>query len=106
MANIDGIFKEFRFRFNKEHASDIKYDILCDYIVKHDDELYGTFYYKFSPLNTLKYATFSFVEKDKGVIIGLNITEAVKKYREYYKNKLNTMKVPVTYTKQIKPDWL
>ena len=50
-------------------------------------------------------ATFSFVEKNKGIIKDLPINEAVKRYREYYKDKLNTMKVPVTYTNRNRPEW-
>lgn len=106
MANADGIFRQFTTRFDKEHASEIKYDVLCDYIVKHDDELYGTFYYKYGPIGIEKYATFSFVEKDKGVIKDLPIHDVIEKYREYYQNKLKTMKVAVKYTKTNKPAWL
>lgn len=50
-------------------------------------------------------ATFSFVEKDRGVIKDLPINEAVKRYREYYRKKLNTMKVPVIYTETYRPEW-
>ena len=105
MANADGIFRQFTNRFDKEHASEIKFDVLCDYIIKYDKELYGTFYYKYVPFKIEKYATFSFVEKDKGVIKNLSIHDAVEKYREYYRNKLKTMKVAVKYTKTERPDW-
>lgn len=105
MDNAEGVFRQFTNRFDKQHASEIKYDMLWDYIIKYDKELYGTFYYKYIPFYIEKYATFSFVEKDKGVIKNLSIHDAVEKYREYYRNKLNTMKVPVTYTKTIRPEW-
>lgn len=105
MANADGIFNEFRNRFHKEHASEIKFDVLCDYIFRHDNELFGTFYYKYSPLKIEAYSTFSFVEKNKGVTTDVPIKDAVKLYRTYYKEKLKTMKVPVTYTNRNRPKW-
>ena len=105
MANADGIFNEFRNRFHKEHASEIKFDVLCDYIFRHDNELFGTFYYKYSPLKIEAYSTFSFVEKNKGVTTDVPIKDAVKLYRAYYKEKLKTMKVPITYTNRNRPEW-
>lgn len=105
ISNASAVFNEFKRRFNKKHASEIKFEKLCDYIFKHDDELYGSFYYKYGWVNVMENATFSFIEKNKGVITNLYISEAVDKYREYYKKKLNTMKVPVTYTNTIRPEW-
>lgn len=105
ITNAEAIFIEFHRRFGKVHASEIKFIKLCDYIFKYD-EIYGTFYYKYGNLNMKERATFSFVEKDKGVIKDLPIHDAIEKYREYYRNKLKTMKVAVTYTNTIKPDWL
>lgn len=102
--NAEAIFIEFEKRFNKEHASKAKYKKICDYCFKYD-EIFGTFFYKYGFQDVIDKATFSFVEKDKGVIKDLPIQEAIKKYREYYKKKLNTMKVPVTYTNTIRPEW-
>ena len=102
--NAGAIFTEFERRFNKEHASKAKYEKICDYCFKYD-EVYGTFYYKYGMQDMIDRATFSFVEKDKGVIKDLPTNEAVKRYREYYKKKLDTMKVPVIYTETYRPEW-
>ena len=100
ILNAWSIFLEFQRRFNKVHASKEKFLMLYKYIKKHDAEVTNHKNLKF-----MNKATFSFVEKDRGVIKNLPTNEAVERYREYYKNKLNTMKVPVTYTETYRPEW-
>lgn len=102
--NAGAIFIEFERRFNKEHASKAKYEKICDYCFKYD-EIFRTFFYKYGFQDVIDRATFSFVEKDRGVTKDLPINEAVKRYRAYYKEKLKTMKVPVTYTNRNRPEW-
>ena len=101
ILNAYYIFREFERRFNKKHASEEKFDKILKYRDKYDFDMFS-----YCGSRYLDFVAFSFVEKDKGVITGLNVDEAIKKYREYYRNKLKTMKVPVTYTNTEKPNWL
>lgn len=101
ILNAYYIFREFERRFNKKHASEEKFNKILEYKDKYNPEMNymcdSTYWWR---------AKFSFVEKDNGVIKDLSIHDAVEKYREYYRNKLKTMKVAVKYTNTNKPDWL
>lgn len=94
------VFDEFAMRFHKVHASRCKFRQLLFYMDYYDQ------------INVLRdqpdmeKARFSFVEKDKGVITDLTVDEAVKRYRAYYRHRLATMKVKVSYTNTQPPDWL
>lgn len=98
--NAAAIFCEFEGRFGKEHASFLKFQKLTRYRAVHHDNPF--------PVGdaSLLRARFSFIEKNVGVVRDLSPDEAVQHYRTYYKHKLATMKVPVTYTNRQKPDWL
>lgn len=90
------VFKEFRYRFNKEHASEAKYRHLIDTILNFDPcyEV-GT-----NPVR------FTFVAKGDGVFPGQTMSQAVRLYRLYYIHKVETMKVPVVWTGRSMPEWL
>jgi hypothetical protein len=95
--NATFIFAEFARRFGKQHASELKFGQLLRYRCRYHD----------APLSIpYSRALFSFVEKGTGVVTGLPLDEAICRYREYYRCKLATMRVPVTYTHTTKPDWL
>lgn len=94
------IFNEFKRRFGKVHASEEKYKQLGEFIRKNDKTVAYDILDIYSDC-----LTFSFDEKGQKVIHNLSAEETIKRYREYYKNKLNTMKVPVTYTNINRPDW-
>lgn len=100
VLNAGEIFCEFERRFGKQHASQEKYLRLLRFRATYGD----------NPVpigpRRLTLARFNFVEKGVGVIRGLSMDEAICRYREYYRRKLATMRVPVTYTHTTKPDWL
>lgn len=99
LANAYFIFKEFSRRFDKTHASEEKYWKLRDYMNNYDEE---TVFIS----DTDKNARFTFVEKGKSIKSGLSVSEAIEFYRKYYIEKLNTMKVKVTYTNTNCPNWV
>ena len=95
--NATFIFAEFERRFGKQHASELKFGQLLRYRCKYHD----------APLSIpYRLALFSFVEKGTGVVTCLPIKDAVQRYRQYYRNKVNTMRVPVVWTATERPDWL
>ena len=100
VLNADCIFMEYSWRFNKLHASQEKFQQLLRYRAK-----YGVNQFPVGP-TAFSLALFNFVEKGAGVTRDLPIHEAVRRYRDYYRRKLAAMKVPVTYTKSTKPEWL
>ena len=100
-ANAHAIFREFKARFNKQHASEAKFLALTGYRFLRDSSFYEALLNR-----TPERARFSFIEKGTGVQTNLPAEDAVKLYRGYYRSKLESMKVPVTYTNQQKPEWL
>lgn len=97
VINATFIFAEFDRRFGKQHASELKFWQLLNYRIKYHDA---------PPSISYSLASFSFVEKGNGVVTGLPLEEAVQRYRQYYRNKIRTMRVPVVWTATEKPDWL
>ena len=100
VLNADEIFREYSWRFGKDHASQKKFVQLLRYRARYGDNP--------SPAEATSFslACFNFVEKGVGVTRGLAMAEAVACYRDYYRRKLAVIKVPVVYTKRQKPDWL
>ena len=49
---------------------------------------------------------FTIVEKNGGIYPGYPLMKVVELYRNYYKKKLNEMKVPVVYTRREIPKWI
>lgn len=98
--NALGIFFEFERRFGKEHASFPKFQKLTKYRAVHHDNPF--------PVGeaSLLRARFSFIEKGVGVVRDLPIEDAVQRYRQYYRTKIRTMRVPVVWTATERPDWL
>ena len=100
VLNAEAIFCEFARRFDKEHASFPKFQMLTKYRAVHHDNPF--------PVGeaSLLHARFSFIEKGVGVVRDLSLEDAVQRYRQYYRNKVCTMRVPVVWTDTEKPDWL
>ena len=91
------IFKEFVYRFNKVHVSYEKFVALKAAREKFDPGMnHGT---------DCAFG-FTIVEKNGGIYPGYPLMKVVELYRNYYWKKLNDMKVPVSYTKRMPPDWL
>ena len=95
IRNAGAIFAEFDYRFGKKHASEEKYNQLLEYITKYD---------KFNQVYTL--CSWSFIGKGVGIFHNLYLHNAIEKYRRYYIDKINSMKVPCIYTKREPPLWI
>ena len=98
--NASVIFIEFERRFGKEHASFPKFQKLTKYRAVHHDNPFPV-----GEVSLLR-ARFSFIEKGVGVVRDLSLEDAVQRYRQYYRNKVSTMRVPVVWTDTERPDWL
>lgn len=96
VQNARAIFDEFTFRFEKTHASEVKYLQLLAAIEKHDKGIEIG----------LRQVRFTFVPKGEGVYSGKTMSQAILLYRKYFKGKLDVMKVPVVFTKRCQPSWL
>ena len=94
--NAEATFREFQFRFGKEHASAVKFRQLISAIELFDRGVCkGTF-----PVQ------FTFVAKDFGIFPGKTLSQAVKLYREYYSYKMRAMLHPPVWTRREKPRFL
>lgn len=94
--NAEAVFEEFKFRFGKEHASEVRYRELVRVIQVVDNPVHiGS-----APVR------FTFVAKGSGVFFGKTMSQALKLYRAYYLHKVKTMLLPAVWTRRDPPEWL